>query len=173
MILPRLQQVLWEQPPASSDKHVARKLTLCIGLPVMLKYNDATECCITKGAEASVAGWQTSKGPEGQIVLDTLFVKLKNPPKAVKIDGLPENVVPITRHVTATMCSLPNDNTIPLSRDQPDAGVTQFCYDQLLFPGQDQTRQCCGSQQLLLSPIILHLFIEECQCFRHYHCSKI
>jgi hypothetical protein len=57
-------------------------------------------------------------GPEGRPVLETLFVKLNNPPKTVKIDGLPENVVPITRHSTATMCYLPNDDEVSLSRDQ-------------------------------------------------------
>jgi hypothetical protein len=79
VLSPGLQNILWEQPPASSDKHVAAKLTLCVGMPVMLKHNDATECCITKGAEATVVSWQTSKGPEGQLVLETLFVKLINP----------------------------------------------------------------------------------------------
>ena len=118
MLSPDLQNILWEQPPASSDKHVAAKLTLCVGMPVMLKHNDATECCMTKGAEATVVSWQTSKGPEGQLVLETLFVKLVNPPKTVKLPGLPDNVVPITRHTTATMCYLPNDDQISISRDQ-------------------------------------------------------
>ena len=103
---------------------------LCVGLPVILKHNDATECCMTKGAEATVAGWQAAKGPEKQDVLDTLFVKLKDPPKTIKIDGLPENVVPITRHTTATMCSLPNDDEISLSRDQvlvlPNFAMTDY-----------------------------------------------
>lgn len=89
-ISPTLQKVLWEQPHASSDKHVPGKLTLCIGLPVMLKHNDATECSITNGAEATVVSWQTTKGPEGQHVLDTLFVRLKNPPKTMNIPGLPD-----------------------------------------------------------------------------------
>jgi len=118
MLSPDLQNILWEQPPASSDKHVAAKLTLCVGMPVMLKHNDATECCMTKGAEATVVSWQTSKGPEGQLVLETLFVKLVNPPKTVRLPGLPDNVVPITRHATATMCYLPNDDQISISRDQ-------------------------------------------------------
>src|ERR1700730_11833882 len=127
---PHIQKILWEQPPASSDKHVASKLKLCVGLPVMLKDNDATECCMTKGGEATVVSWQTTKGPEGQDVLDTLFVKLKDPPKTIKIDGLIENVVPITRHTTVTMCSLPNDDEISLSRDQvlvlPNFAMTDY-----------------------------------------------
>jgi len=31
------------------------------------------------------------------LFLNTLFIKLDKPAKTVKIDGLPENVVPITR----------------------------------------------------------------------------
>jgi hypothetical protein len=130
LLSPSLQKILWEQPHSSSDKHIPGKLSLCIGMPVMLRHNDATECCITKGAEATIVSWQSIKGPEGQNVLDTLFVKLKNPPKTVKIDGLPENVVPITRHITATMCLLPNDETISLSREQvlvlPNFAMTDY-----------------------------------------------
>src|SRR5258705_107260 len=129
VISPHLQKILWEQPPASSNKHVADKLMLCVSLPVMLKHNDATECCMTKGAEGTVVSWQTTKGPEGQDVLDTLFVKLKDPPKTVKI-GLPVNVVPITRHTSTTMCSLPNDDEISLSRVQvlvlPNFATTDY-----------------------------------------------
>ena len=125
-----LQKILWEQPHATSDKHVPGKLMLCVGMPVMIRYNEATECCITKGAEATVVSWQSIEGPEGQPVLDTLFVKLKDPPKKIHIDGLPENVVPLTRHTTCTMCLLPNDDTICLSRDQvlvlPNFGMTDY-----------------------------------------------
>src|ERR1700692_1657855 len=96
----------------------------------MLKHNGATECGITKGAEATVISWQITKGPEGQDVLDTLFVKLKDPPKMIKIDGLPVNMVPITRHTTSTMCILPNDDKISLSGDQvlvlPNFAMTDY-----------------------------------------------
>jgi hypothetical protein len=44
---------------------VAGRLDLCVGISIMLKHNNATECCITKGAEAIVVGWQSTKGPEG------------------------------------------------------------------------------------------------------------
>ena len=71
-----------------------------MGMPVMLRNNDATECCMTKGAEGTVAGWQASIGKQGKPMLDTLFVKLSNPPKLVQIEGLPLNVVPITRRST-------------------------------------------------------------------------
>ena len=148
---PHLQRILWEQPHASSNKHVAGKLTFCVGLPVMLKHNDATECCITKGAEATVVGWQTDKGPEGQVVLDTLFVRLKDPPKTVKIDGLPENVVPITRHSTATMCYLPNDDEVSLSRDQvlvlPNFAMTDYSSQGRTRPDNVVDLNNCHSHQ--------------------------
>jgi hypothetical protein len=148
---PQLQKALWEQPHASSNKHVPGKLTLCIGMPVMLRHNDATECCITKGAEATVVSWQSIEGPEGQTVLDTLFVKLTNPPKTVKIDGLPENVVPITRHITATMCSLPNDDEISLSRDQalvlPNFGMTDYASQGRTRPYNIADLNSCRSHQ--------------------------
>ena len=35
---PQLQEILWEQPHASSNKHIPAKLTLCVGMPVMLHY---------------------------------------------------------------------------------------------------------------------------------------
>jgi hypothetical protein len=37
------------------QKYIPAKLELCIGMPIMIRNNDATECCITKGTEATVA----------------------------------------------------------------------------------------------------------------------
>ena len=113
-----IQKILWEQLHGTSDNHIPAKLPLCIGLPIMIRNNDATFCCITKGAEATVASWQSSTGLYGQNILETLFVKLKNPPKLIKIDGLPKNMVPIIRRPMATQCLLPNDDLVSLNRDQ-------------------------------------------------------
>ncbi|KAJ7907713.1 hypothetical protein B0H13DRAFT_1618208, partial [Mycena leptocephala] len=55
---------------------VAGKLSLCVGMPVMIKNNDATELCITKGQDGTVAGWQESYDEHGQRVLDTHYVPL-------------------------------------------------------------------------------------------------
>ena len=49
------QERLWELPHHATQ-HFPGKLSLCIGLPVMLQNNDATELCITKGQERTVAG---------------------------------------------------------------------------------------------------------------------
>jgi Helitron helicase-like domain at N-terminus/PIF1-like helicase len=125
-----LQKTLWNQPPSSTNQHIPGKLKLCIGMPVMLRSNDATECCITKGAEATIVNWQSYTGPEGQNTLETLFVKLTNPPRTIKIDGLPENVVPIISRSITIQMTLPNDEMVTLSRQQvsvlPNFAMTDF-----------------------------------------------
>ena len=54
-------------------------------------------------------GWQAGKGIHGQLVLETLFIKLDKPAKIVQIDGLPENVVPITRGSKNIECTFLSD----------------------------------------------------------------
>src|SRR6202041_2029656 len=107
-ISPTLQKIIWNLPPSATN-HFPGKLSLCIGMPVMIRNNDATELCITKGQEGHVVGWQAGRGLLGQLVLDTLFVKLDQPAKIVKIDGLPENVVPINRGNKAVECIFSSD----------------------------------------------------------------
>jgi len=47
-----------------------------------------------------VYAWQSTTGSQGQHLLDTLFVKLSNPPQNMKFDGLPENIVSLVPTVT-------------------------------------------------------------------------
>ena len=106
------------------------KLSLCIGMPVMIRNNDATELCITKGQEGFVAGWKSKKGPHGKHVLETLFVKLDKPPKNVQIPGLPQNVVPIVMATKTVECIFPNDLKESISRQQvwmlPNFAMTDY-----------------------------------------------
>ncbi|EAU84997.2 hypothetical protein CC1G_04093 [Coprinopsis cinerea okayama7 len=97
------QEKLWSMPSHTS-KLVAGRLILCLGMPVCIRYNVATELCITKGQEGTVAGWVAHRHPvwKDHDCLDVLFVKLTNPPKKIKIPYLPENVVPITK-ISTTM----------------------------------------------------------------------
>ena len=126
---PDLQTALWNLPPSSTE-HVAGKLSLCIGMPVMIRNNDATELCITKGQEATVVGWDAITGPFGQQVLENLFLKLDNPPQTIKIEGLPENVIPMSRTTTTINCTLLNDTNIKISRQQilvlPNFAMTDY-----------------------------------------------
>ena len=85
---------------------------------------------MTKGQEAIMYNWQPATGSKGQCILDTLFVKLINPPQTVQLDNLPENVVPLTRTTTSTQCLLPNDATVNISRSQvgilPNFAITDY-----------------------------------------------
>src|ERR1700690_1295242 len=63
-ISPTLQKVIWNLPPSATN-HFPGKLSLCIGMPVIIRNNDATELCITKGQEGHVVGWQAGRGIHG------------------------------------------------------------------------------------------------------------
>jgi hypothetical protein len=125
-----IQKTLWDQPACANTKLVPGRLSLCIGMPVMIRNNAATEMCITKGQEAVVYSWQEANGFSDMNVLDTLFVKLVNPPAPVDLDGLPINVVPLTRNSVTTCCSLPDDTTLTVSRSQvevlPNFAMTDY-----------------------------------------------
>ena len=99
-------------------------------MPVIIRSNSATELCITRGQEAIVHAWQSTVGSKGQRMLDTLFVELQNPPKKIQFDGLPPNVVPLTRTSAPIKCSLPNDEFIFLTRSQvevlPNFAMTDY-----------------------------------------------
>jgi hypothetical protein len=111
------QNELWKLPPGSTE-HFPGKLSLCIGMPIILKHNDATELCITNGQEGTVVGWHAEKGYHGFLVLDVLFVELINPPQIVQIHGLPENVVPIMKQTKTIKCKFPSDVVELIERQQ-------------------------------------------------------
>jgi hypothetical protein len=124
-----VQRTIWEISPTST-KHFAGKLSLCLGMPVMIRYNDATELCITKGQEAIVVGWNAIDGPYNMPVLETLFVKLVNPPRRIKLDSLPYDVVPIPRRAETVPCIYTDDRELRIKREQvtvlPNFGMTDY-----------------------------------------------
>jgi hypothetical protein len=124
-----VQKTLWDSSPHSSE-HFPGKLSLCLGMPIMIRNNDATELCITKGQEAIVVGWDSIDGQDGQKVLETLYLELKNPPKTIELPHLPKNVIPMTRTSKKIKCSLPNDYEINIIRQQinvlPNFSMTDF-----------------------------------------------
>ncbi|KAF8577372.1 hypothetical protein K439DRAFT_1649095 [Ramaria rubella] len=114
ILSPELQHVVWNLPHEASQ-HCAGKLSICHGMPVLVKHNIAT-CCVTNGAEGTVVGWKCSKLTKDKNVLDILFVKLKNPPLPIHLGDLPMNVVPIGRTAQDVICCLPNDDTLTITR---------------------------------------------------------
>jgi hypothetical protein len=112
-----VQREIWKLRHGATE-HIAGKLSLCLGMPVMIRNNDATELCITKGQEATVVGWQAYRAQHGKSVLDTLFVELDNPPQKVQIPGLPENIVPIVKNSKTISCIFPSDLKESIERQQ-------------------------------------------------------
>ncbi|KAJ4479779.1 hypothetical protein C8J55DRAFT_429465 [Lentinula edodes] len=115
-----LQNILWELPPSTHEYHAPPVLSLCRGMPVIIRHNVATELNITKGQRGTVYAWHASKGVFGQDVLDVVFILLSDPPNPLKVDGLPPNVVPITRRKSSGYIYLPDDSKIYVSRFQVD-----------------------------------------------------
>jgi hypothetical protein len=112
-----IQKEIWKVHHGATENFPG-KLPLCLGMPVMIRNNYATEMCIKKGQEGFVVGWQSCPGHYKQHTLDTLFVELKDPPKIVKIPGLPENVVPITKSTKSIECVFPSDFKETIERQQ-------------------------------------------------------
>ncbi|KAF8577695.1 hypothetical protein K439DRAFT_1649023 [Ramaria rubella] len=95
---------------------------------VLIKHNIATPCCVTNGAEGTGVGWKCSELTKDKKILDVLFVKLKNPPSPIKLDGLPLNVVPIGRGAQDVICCLPNDDSLTITRQQVQVCLTHQSY---------------------------------------------
>ena len=80
--------------------------------------------------QGTVADWQSYIGPHGKLVLDTLFVHLKNPPHTVKFDGLPENVVPIAKMSQTIECTIKSDQIRMVECEQccvlPNFSMTDY-----------------------------------------------
>ena len=93
----------------NSTDHIPGKLSLCIGMPIIIRYNIATEFCITKGQEGTVAEWESRSGPYGKEILDTLFIKIADPPKLIQIDGLPLNIILIVKMTSSVKYRLIDD----------------------------------------------------------------
>ncbi|KAF5339625.1 hypothetical protein D9611_011516 [Ephemerocybe angulata] len=130
-IEPSLQHDLWHQPPSTVKGHIPGRLGLCIGLPILIKHNEATELGITNGQEGYVYGWQEGKGSRGQPILDVLFVELKKPPKEVQICGLPVNVVPLLPSTSTQLdCIVKGGSHVLINRTQvevlPNFAMTDF-----------------------------------------------
>jgi hypothetical protein len=91
-----LKEDLWDQPPFTGE-HIPARLSLCRGLPVLIRNNNATDLCITRGQEAQVVGWTSRRMQSGRHCLEVIYVELIKPPHDVFVPNLPRNVVPLTR----------------------------------------------------------------------------
>ncbi len=113
-----VQKLIWDQPPGSTSNKIAGKLMLCRGLPVMLKYNFATELGMVNGQRGTVYDWHEGVGSFGQRILDVLFIKLTDPTKPVQIPLLPQNVVPVVKTSNEIEVKSPSGHSFNISRQQ-------------------------------------------------------
>lgn len=111
------QEIIWSLEPKYTN-HKAGRLDLCVGMPVMLRSNEATECCMTNGASAVVVGWKADGDLDLRPSLDILFVRLTNPARDVQLPGLPLNVVPIGKRSDPIDITLLNGNKVRITRQQ-------------------------------------------------------
>jgi hypothetical protein len=132
-----LQHELWNATASATSEHIPGRLRLCLGMPVMIRSNEATELCMTKGQDGEVCGWDESKGPAGQRILETLFVKLIKPPHPVQIPDLPLNVVPVCRTSSHVTCLLQDDSLLSIHREQV---LVLPCFSMTDYASQGKSR---------------------------------
>ena len=106
-------------------------------MPVMIRYNIATELCITKGQECTIAGCDSKPGPYDKEILEALFVRLTDPPKPIQLDGLPLNVVPIVRIASSIKCRIIDDQVHCVPSVSPN--TSKLCNDGLCISMKDKT----------------------------------
>ncbi|TFK82753.1 hypothetical protein K466DRAFT_499733 [Polyporus arcularius HHB13444] len=150
IVNPELQELLWNLSPELTEHHPG-KLSICVGMPVMIKINVATECYVTNGAEGVVVGWTSRLVSEDKLALDTLFVKLTAAPSKVQVKGLPENVIPLVHQVRKVKCKLPNGKVIEINHDQvpvvPNFAMTDFASQGRTRPDNVCDIQNCKNHQ--------------------------
>jgi hypothetical protein len=73
---------------------------------------------ILNGAEATVVGWKSIQLKNEYDVLQTVFVRLSDPPVQIRLEGLPPNVVPVSKQTIDIRCELPNGSHLSISREQ-------------------------------------------------------
>jgi hypothetical protein len=99
-------------------------------MPVILRHNDATELCMTKGQEGVVVGWNSRPGCFDTMALETVYVRLIKPPQTIRIPGLPKNTVPVTRAKHKVKCHPPDDTVLSIEREQvnilPNFSMTDY-----------------------------------------------
>ncbi|KAJ7691468.1 hypothetical protein B0H17DRAFT_1159802 [Mycena rosella] len=103
--------VLWSALPSTTNEHIPGCLSLC-------------------DQKATVTGWDAAVSPSSQKILDTLFIKLVNPPRDILIPGLPLNVIPLGRTSTHITVLLQDDLLLSMIREQvlclPNFAMTNY-----------------------------------------------
>ena len=175
-ILPAIQRVLWQLPPSLTE-HVAGTLDLCIGMPVMLKNNEATELCATNGAEGVVVGWDDKTTKDKVHVLETVFVLLTSPPRNIQLPDLPENVVPMTQSAQKVECTLPNNDNTNIMHHQirilPNFAITDYGVQGRTRPFNPVDLRMCKGHQSVYTALSRSASLEGTMILFSFNTGKI
>jgi len=115
---------------------------------IMIKCNEATECCVTMVQRQQVVGRKAHYITANKLALDTLFVKLINPPKLCN-GWLPE----MWSHCPSNhlnQCDMPNDDAVCCLRGtgvSPANFARQICIQGRTHPFNVVNN--CRSHQLM------------------------
>ncbi|KZP05531.1 hypothetical protein FIBSPDRAFT_700891, partial [Athelia psychrophila] len=137
-IPPEQQEIIWSLEPKYTN-HKAGRLDLCVGMPIMLRYNEVTECCMTNSANTVVVGWSADGDLANRPTLNTLFVELVNPTRNVQLEGLPLNVVPLVKRSDPVEVVLLNGNHLCITRKQVPV-LLNFAVTDYRSQGQNRDR---------------------------------
>ncbi len=125
-----IQNLIWNLSDTRCC-NIPGKLRLCLGLPIMIKKNIATECGVTNGAEGIVVGWKSRPIDKDHMGLETVFVKLTSPAQPFRLEGLSENVVPIQYRTENVSLTMPNGTVQNIDRQQvpvvANFAMTDYC----------------------------------------------
>ena len=152
----KVQSDLWDVPTCQLGTVLPGKLQICVGIPVMLKHNAATELCMTNGAEGIVVGWTASKTRSGKQILSVLFVQLVKPPTDVQLPGLPLNVVPVLPRKESVRVQL-QSSAIWIIREQipviVNFAMTDYCAQGRTRPFNPVDLQHCRNHQAVYTAL--------------------
>jgi hypothetical protein len=123
--------------PSDTSNHPG-VLPICLGMPIMIKKNKATECSVTNEAEGIVVGWKSKPLNKDHNMLQVLFVKLTSNPVPIQLAGLPENVVPVVAESMNIRCKIHNGQNVDVSRTQVPVVLNFAMTD---FASQGRTRK--------------------------------
>ncbi|THU95872.1 hypothetical protein K435DRAFT_557678, partial [Dendrothele bispora CBS 962.96] len=117
-----------------------------LGMPIMIKNNEATELCITNGQECHVHGWKSLTDEVGREYLDILYVKLHKPARDIKICGLPENVVPLPSNAVPITGRMPSGEIYNITRKQVQV-IQNFAMTEFNSQGRTRDYNLCSLAQ--------------------------
>ena len=73
-ITTKQQDILWNLSHHKTKNHPGI-LKICHRMPIMIKYNEATECRVTNGAEGIAVGWKQKQILSDKQTLLIIFIK--------------------------------------------------------------------------------------------------